>query len=107
VNVRGQLVPVVDVRRRLALPAKVLDPDEFLVVFATGERTFALRVDDVDDLVDVDPATVVAPAELSGSLRGLAGLAARDDGLLVMHDPDAFVTQAEAHALDAALAARA
>jgi purine-binding chemotaxis protein CheW len=107
VNVRGQLVPVVDVRRRLGLPARALDPDEFLVVFASGSRTFALRVDDVDDLVEVDAASVTTPGELSPSLRGLAGLAARPDGVLVMHDPDAFVTQAEADALDAVLAAHA
>lgn len=104
VNVRGQLVPVVDVRRRLELAPRELHPDEFMVVFAVGPRTFAMRVDDVDDVVDVDDDSVTLAPALSPGLRGLAGLVARSDGVLVIHDPDAFVTQAEAEAVDAALA---
>jgi purine-binding chemotaxis protein CheW len=106
VNVRGQLVPVVDVRRRLALPPKSLHPDEFLVLLAQGARTLAMRVDDVDDLVAVDAGHIETAGELSPALRGLTGLAARADGVLVIYDPDAFVSQAEAEAIDAALAAR-
>ena len=103
VNVRGQLVPVIDVRRRLALPAKTLDPDEFLVILREGTRTLAMRVDDVDDLVEI-PADGAEPSvELSPALRVLAGLTARPDGVLVIYDPAAFVSQAEAEAVDALL----
>ena len=103
VNVRGQLVPVIDVRRRLALPAKTLDPDEFLVILREGTRTLAMRVDDVDDLVEI-PADGAEPSvELSPALRDLAGLTARPDGVLVIYDPAAFVSQAEAEAVDALL----
>ena len=105
VNVRGQVVPVVDVRRRLAMPAKDLDPDEFLVVFLAGSRTLAFRADDIDDLVDIDPDALETSAALSPALHGLAGLAAREDGVLVIYDPEAFVSQGEAQALDAALLA--
>jgi purine-binding chemotaxis protein CheW len=105
VNVRGQIVPVIDVRARLSLPARSLDPDEFLVVFHAGARTLALRVDEVDDLVDVDDAAVEDSAALSPTLRGLAGLAAGGDGVLVIYDPAAFVSQAEMEAIGAALAA--
>ena len=104
VNVRGQLVPVVDVRRRLALPPRALDPDEFLVVLLDGARTLAIRVDEVDDLVEIDADAVEASVELSPALRGLAGLAARADGVLVIYDPGAFIAQGEAEALDAMLA---
>jgi len=103
VNVRGQLVPVIDVRRRLALPTKSLDPSEFLVILREGARTFAMRVDDVDDLVEIDADAVNASAELSPALRDLAGLSAGADGVLVIYDPGAFVSQAEAEAVDALL----
>ena len=55
----------------------------------------------MDDLVDVD--AVESSAALSSTLSGLAGLAARSDGVLVIYDPGAFVSQAEAAALDAAI----
>lgn len=105
VNVRGRLVPVLDLRRRLALPARALDPDELLVVLAVGDRHIALRVDDVDDVVEVPDDSVDSAEALSPALRGLAGLSARADGVLVIHDPAAFIGQAETERLDAALAA--
>jgi purine-binding chemotaxis protein CheW len=107
VNVRGELVPVVDVRRRLALSPKALHPDECLVIVRLGTRVFAMRVDDVDDLIDVDTSAIAASGSLSPALEGLATLTARPDGLLVMYDPAAFLTHAELDALDRAIAAAA
>jgi purine-binding chemotaxis protein CheW len=106
VSFRGLLVPVIDVRQRLALPPKTLDPDEFLVLLQAGSRTVALRVDDVDDLIEADGSAVADSESLSPSLRGLAGVTALPDGVLVIYDPATFISQAETDALDAALAAR-
>jgi len=106
VNVRGTVVAVVDVRARLGLPTCALDPDQFLVLVTAGSRTLAIRVDEVDDLVDVPDGDVTMQSELSPALRRLSGLAARADGVLALYDVEAFVSQAEAEALDAALAAR-
>ena len=107
INVRGALVPVLDIRGRLQLPARPLDPDQFLVMMQAGARTLALRVDEVDDLVEVDADGIERTSALSPALRGLAGLSARADGVLVIYDPAAFVSAAESEALDAALAANA
>jgi len=105
VNVRGTLVPVVDVRRRLGMAPRTLDADEFLVILESGGRTLAIRVDDVDDLVSIEPGQAHSSDELSPALRHLAGLGALSDGTVVIYDPAAFVTQAEAEAIDAAVAA--
>ncbi len=102
INVRGEVIAVVDVRRRLSLPNKQLEPHEFLVVLHVDSRTFAFRVDDVDDLVDTGDEMLQSAEGLSPALSGLAGLAARPDGVLVIQDPGAFVSQAEIEALDAA-----
>ena len=104
VNVRGLIVPVIDVRRRLAFAAKPLDPDEFLIVLDVGARVLALRVDEIDDLVET-PGEFADTESLSPALRGLSGLSALPDGVLVIYDPTAFISQAETDALDAALAA--
>jgi purine-binding chemotaxis protein CheW len=105
VNVRGQIVPVLDVRRRLALPSRPLSPDEFLVLLQIGARVCAMRVDDVDDLVEVPSGELESSGALSPALAGLAGVSARADGVLVIYDPVAFLTQAEAAAVDVALGA--
>lgn len=106
INIRGEPVAVVDLRQRLAMTPVALDPGQFLVVLTVGSRVLAVRVDDVDDLIDVEPSSVARSEELSPTLRGLRGLSAQPDGVLVIHDPEAFISQAEGEALDAALAGR-
>ncbi len=101
INLRGTIIPVVDVRRRLGLAASANAPEHFLVLLETSDRVIAVRVDDVDDVVEVESVDVETSAALSPALQGLAGVAATADGALVIYDADAFLTQAEREALDA------
>jgi purine-binding chemotaxis protein CheW len=95
VNLRGVVIPVVDARGRLGMPARPNTPDQFLVILETSDRLIAVRVDDVDDMVEVPTADVQTSAGLSPALQHLAGVAATAEGTLVIYDPDAFLTQAE------------
>ena len=107
IDLRGVLVPIVDARARLALTPRTLDPSEFMVVLEAGERLVAVRVDEVEELLEISPDAVHPPAELSPTLRHLAGLVAGAEGIVMICDVAAFVSQAEGDALDAALASRA
>ncbi|CAN5124264.1 N/A [soil metagenome] len=100
INVRGTIVPVVDVRRRLGLAPLANAPEQFLVLIETSDRLIAVRLEDVDDVIEVAMVDVESQESLSHALRGLAGVAATPDGALVIYDADAFLTQAERAALD-------
>ena len=102
VNLHGRIVPVVNVRHRLDLPALPNSPDQFLVVLETSDRYIAIRVDDIDEVVDIETPAADQRGELSPVLRHLAGVAATSDGALVIYDAAAFVTQAEREAMDVA-----
>jgi purine-binding chemotaxis protein CheW len=104
-DVRGRVVPVLDLRARLDLAVRPMQPSDHLVLIRAGARAVALRVDQACDLaqladgqVDVMPDVVVRGASV-------AGAALLPDGLVLIHDPALFLSQAEAAALDAALAA--
>ena len=99
INLHGRIVPVVDLRSRLELPALANAPDQFLVILETSDRFIAVRVDDVDDVTDVATAGLETQADLSPVLQRLSGVAATADGALVIYDADAFLTQAERDAL--------
>ena len=101
INLRGTVIPVVDVRRRFGVAASPNSPEQFLVLLETSDRLIAVRVDDVDDVVEVSSLDVEAPGVLSPVLQGFAGVASTPDGALVIYDADAFLTQAERDALDA------
>ena len=101
VNFRGRIVPVVNVRERLSLAALANAPDQFLVILNVNDRLIAVRVDDVEDLVEVATSELEAPRGLSPVVERVAGVAATDSGALVIYDAEAFLTQAEQQALDA------
>lgn len=107
INLHGRIVPVVDVRRRLALPPTPLAPDQFLVILDTIDRLIAVRVDDVEDLIDVPITSLESPEALSPVLERFHGIVALSGGALVLHDVNAFLTQAEGEALDQAALAQA
>lgn len=100
INLRGRIVPVVDLRFRFGMPASTLAPEQYLVALSVGDRVIAIRVDDVLDVADVAQDSLSTSFALSPALTGLAGVAATPEGLVVLHDIASFLTQAEADALD-------
>ena len=103
VNLRGRIVPVLDLRRRLGLPAIPLSPQHRFVVVRVPRRSLALRVDQVNALLTV-PGDAVEHAEglVPGARTGL-GFARLPDGVLVIQDPEALLSSEEEVRLDAAL----
>lgn len=104
VDVRGTVLPVLDLRRRLGRASRSPRLDDRLVSVALGESALLVWVDAVRDVRPLDPATV---SPLQDGLAGtphLAGVSRTDCGLLYLHDPDAFLSGREVAELDDALA---
>ncbi|MBA2544712.1 MAG: chemotaxis protein CheW [Deltaproteobacteria bacterium] len=82
VQVRGRLVPVVDLRARFGLPPIDRTMDHRIVVVQLGERVAGLLVDAAREVVQLDSSKVEKPPELieiqsSGFVRGIATHAKR------------------------------
>lgn len=103
VNVRGRVLPVLDVRARFNLPARVLDLSDHFIVAAAGPRGVILRVDRATHLVTIDTASIQAPETLGPGADYVAGVASVDDGMVLIHDLSTFLSAAEAASLDRAL----
>ena len=103
VNVRGRVLPVLDLRARFGMPPKPLDPSDHFIVASAGARGVILRVDRATHLAVVDDAAVQAPETLGAGANYVAGVAKLDDGLVLIHDVTTFLSAAEAASLDTAL----
>jgi len=104
IDLRGRVVPVLDIRSRFRLPARPMDVADHLIVARAGGRTVAIRADEAIDLVrleapDVEPLDPVVPGAAY-----VAGVARTADGLVLLHDLLTFLTRAESDDLDRALA---
>jgi purine-binding chemotaxis protein CheW len=99
IDVRGQVVPVLDARARLGLPPRALAHTDHLVLAWAGARAVALRVDRALELVRVEADAVERLAD-----RGhVAGVVKLPDGLVLIQDLDALLSAGEEAAIDRAL----
>ncbi len=89
-NLRGQIVTAVDLRRRLELPNR---PDDMLpmnVVIRSADGAVSLLVDEIGDVVEVDDDSFERPPEtLQGKVREvILGVHKLDKHLLHVLDTD-------------------
>lgn len=99
IDVRGEVVPLLDVRARFGRPVKPLAPDHFFIIVKTHGRPVALWVDRVLNVVEFDPRELVGAQGLVVGTRSFAGILRTRDGLIVLHDPAAFITETELDAV--------
>lgn len=106
INVRGQVTPVLDLRKRFGLPHKAPHPDEHIVVVRAGTRVIGFRVDRALGVSRIRPEDIEDAAAITPRAEYLTGIAKLRDGLVLIHDPSAFLAAAEARELDLALDAQ-
>jgi purine-binding chemotaxis protein CheW len=63
INLRGQIVSAIDMRRRLRLPALAGDKSPINIVVRTSDGAVSLLVDEIGDVLDMDAATYERPPE--------------------------------------------
>ncbi len=103
INVHSAALPVLDVRRRLGLPAHKYGADANLLVACTPRRAMAPAVDEVLGVREV-AATAIAPSDaVLPGMAHVAGIATLPDGLLFIHNLDEFLCLDEERQLAAAL----
>lgn len=104
VNVHGEIVPVLDGRRRLGIAHRpVKATDQFVVLRAFGRR-IVLHVDGTAGVVEVPAVELDRAASLRQPTFGCAGIARLKGGLFVLHDTDALLSPLELASLRRAMA---
>lgn len=89
-NLRGQIVVVIDLRRCLQLPERPAGQDPMHVVVRTEDDVVSLLVDEIGDVVEVNEESFEAPPEtLRGAVRSsILGVHKLDNQLLLVLDTD-------------------
>jgi purine-binding chemotaxis protein CheW len=106
INLRGQVVGVVDPGRRLGLDPHDYGLSAHLMIVRTQRRTLAIATDGVLGLAEASVDAVVPATVVLAGRTPVAGVAALPDGVLLIHDIDSFVTPDEESQLDKALRER-
>src|ERR1700758_831929 len=63
INLRGQIVTAIDMRRRLGLPPRAEDKSPMNMVVRTSDGAVSLLVDEIGDVLHMDAGTYERPPE--------------------------------------------
>ena len=102
-NVRGEVLPVLDMRRCLSRPAQPMQLNDHLILAQTEKRKLVLWVGELEGVENLTPASGEHVEEVLKSLPHLSGVTALDDELIMIHDLEQFLSTEEDQILTRAL----
>jgi len=103
VNVRGEVIPVVNLRQRLGLPEKALALGDQLLVAQGRRRRLGLLVDGSVGVSECRAPDFMPIEALIPGTSCLAGILKSAQGMILVHDLDALLSLDEADTLNDAM----
>jgi len=103
-NLRGNIVPIIDLRVKFGLPAQRLDTQTVVIVLNIAKRTVGVVVDGVSDVIGVGAADIKPAPELSGALdtRYIQGLATVGGQMMILVDIERLMSSRDMAIVDEA-----
>ncbi|MDQ3812503.1 MAG: chemotaxis protein CheW [Armatimonadota bacterium] len=107
INVQGQVIPVISLRRLLRLPERELELSDQLIIARTSRRPVALVADAVRGVMECAGQEVVAPEAILPGLEYVEGVVKSEDELIFIYNLDAFLSFEVEKTIEAALESEA
>lgn len=103
VNLRGKVVPIVNIRQRFDLPKREILLTDWLIFAYTTTRLVGLAVNSVMGVAECLEQCVVPTDEFFPPLKYLKGVIKFQDGLILIQNLGEFLSLEEEKSLDLAL----
>ncbi len=97
INLRGNVVTVIDTRQRFGLPAKEVDDASRIIIIESGEQVVGLLVDSVAEVVYLKESEIEISPNVGSddSSKYIQGVHSDNGELLILVDVNKFLTQEE------------
>jgi purine-binding chemotaxis protein CheW len=104
INLRGNVIPVIDLRKRFGLPVGAVDEHTRIMVSRMDTKIIGLIVDSVSQVLKIPKAQIQPPPETIAGLAGeyLVGVGKLEDKMIMVLDIEKIITSSEQNALLAA-----
>lgn len=88
INLRGKVIPIVDLRKRFGIPPKKHDSDTRIIVIEIHGMIVGFVVDSVSEVLRIPASTVEPPPPVVGSVESeyISGVGKLNDRLLILLD---------------------
>lgn len=89
INLRGQVIPVIDVRIRFGIPFRDYDERTCSIVIHTSHSLFGLIVDSVDEVISIAPDMISSPPLSANTLsacyiKGIGRISGSDSVKIIL-----------------------
>ncbi len=97
INLRGNVVTVIDTRTRFGLPRKEVDDISRIIIIESGEHVVGLLVDSVAEVVYLRASEIESAPNVGNeeSARYIQGVHSQDGNLLILVDVNKLLTEEE------------
>jgi purine-binding chemotaxis protein CheW len=97
INLRGIIVPIVDMRIRFALGTPEYGPFTVVIILNIGNRVVGMVVDAVSDVTTLTPDQIKSAPDMGSTLNTeyIVGLGTIDERMLILVDIDRLMSSEE------------
>ena len=101
INLRGKVIPIIDLRRRFGLQSKAHDKHTRIIVIEINTMIVGFVVDSVSEVLRIPTSTVEPPPPVVAGLESeyISGVGKLEDRLLILLDLDRLLSRADIEAL--------
>jgi purine-binding chemotaxis protein CheW len=106
INLRGVIVPILDLRVKFRLPDTPYDAFTVVIILKVASRVVGIVVDSVSDVLSLDAEAIRPTPEFASATfdtKYITGLAPLDGGMLIMLDIERLLTGADMALVESAL----
>lgn len=97
INLRGVIVPVVDMRLKFRLASADYGPTTVMIVLYVGGRVVGMVVDSVSDVIRLESAQIRAVPDIGGAIdkQFITGIGTLDERMLILLDIERLMVSSE------------
>ncbi len=97
INLRGNIIPVIDLRKRFSLPCSEQTDQTRIVVTRMGDRIIGLIVDSVSQVMKIPHGEIQEPPDTIAGIAGeyLEGIGKIDNQMILLLDIEKIMTNVE------------
>ncbi len=101
INLRGRVIPVLDLRKHFGFEKKMGDPNQRIVLVEAGSESIGVIVDSVSSVLRIPDDSVEPPASVivGPEIEYIYGIAKVDGDLIVLLDLTRIISDAEKRSL--------
>ena len=102
-NLRGVVVPVIDLRKRFDIEEREYDEETRIIIVSVNDMEVGLIVDSANDVIEIQENQIEDPPEVVGGIKAkyLRGVAKLNERLLVMLNLEEVLNKDEIIQLEA------